>query len=207
MRLSRHRAVRAFVMTAAASAASVAFMTVRAQTGVPAGQRAQPDPATSQSPTSTEAAERTARAGAEKSGVTCRTEFSRMRDGTMLATDVYQPASPGKYPVIMQRTPYGLPLGHGCWANLSGKHGVLGHERICRADAGCPWNVQIRGPVRAVLSGAAGWLRRRRVGGRAALVERPRRPHRYFILRRHPVAGGTGGAALPRRHRAWSDGH
>jgi predicted acyl esterase len=47
-------------------------------------------------------------------GVTCRTEQVPMRDGTRLATDVYLPAAPGRYPVVMQRTPYGLKLGHGC---------------------------------------------------------------------------------------------
>jgi uncharacterized protein len=58
---------------------------------------------------------------AQRKGVTCRTESSRMRDGTLLATDVYLPATPGPHPVIMQRTPYGLRLGHGCWASLSGQ--------------------------------------------------------------------------------------
>jgi len=30
-----------------------------------------------------------------------------MRDGVRLATDVYRPAAPGRYPVLVQRTPYG----------------------------------------------------------------------------------------------------
>src|SRR5262245_22525771 len=42
-----------------------------------------------------------------------------MRDGTLLATDIYLPATPGRYPVIMQRTPYGLRLGQGCFAEFS----------------------------------------------------------------------------------------
>jgi predicted acyl esterase len=29
-----------------------------------------------------------------------------MRDGTILRADVYRPASPGSYPVLIQRTPY-----------------------------------------------------------------------------------------------------
>ena len=52
-------------------------------------------------------------------GVTCHTEHSPMRDGTLLVTDVYLPVAPGRYPVIMQRTPYGLRLGHGCFQGLS----------------------------------------------------------------------------------------
>lgn len=55
----------------------------------------------------------------QKNGVTCRTEQVPMRDGTLLGTDVYLPAAPGRYPVIMQRTPYGLRLGHGCFVGLS----------------------------------------------------------------------------------------
>jgi putative CocE/NonD family hydrolase len=51
--------------------------------------------------------------------VTCRTELAPMRDGTMLATDVYLPAAPGRYPVVLERTPYGLGLGHGCFSGIS----------------------------------------------------------------------------------------
>lgn len=53
--------------------------------------------------------------------VTCETVSVPMRDGVTLATDVYRPAAPGRYPVILQRTPYGLRLGQGCFApGLSG---------------------------------------------------------------------------------------
>ena len=31
---------------------------------------------------------------------------SVMRDGTTLYADVYRPAEPGRYPVLLQRTPY-----------------------------------------------------------------------------------------------------
>lgn len=38
---------------------------------------------------------------------TCHTEMATMRDGAQLATDVYLPASgEGRYPTILQRTPY-----------------------------------------------------------------------------------------------------
>ena len=33
-----------------------------------------------------------------------------MRDGTPLKADVYRPASPGRYPVLLQRTPYNKEL-------------------------------------------------------------------------------------------------
>jgi putative CocE/NonD family hydrolase len=54
-----------------------------------------------------------------RDGVACHTENAPMRDGTLLATDVYLPSEPGRHPVIMQRTPYGLRLGHGCFNGTS----------------------------------------------------------------------------------------
>ncbi|PYR32073.1 MAG: X-Pro dipeptidyl-peptidase [Acidobacteria bacterium] len=59
-------------------------------------------------------------AGGRAGAVTCRTEQVRMRDGTLLATDIYLPSAPGRYPVVLQRTPYGLRLGHGCFVGTSG---------------------------------------------------------------------------------------
>jgi putative CocE/NonD family hydrolase len=41
-----------------------------------------------------------------------------MRDGTLLATDMYSPAAQGKYPVIMARNPYGRGIGGGCFQGL-----------------------------------------------------------------------------------------
>jgi len=38
--------------------------------------------------------------------VTCDVEWAPMRDGTLLATEVYLPPGPGPFPVILQRTPY-----------------------------------------------------------------------------------------------------
>ncbi len=48
------------------------------------------------------------------SGVTCQTVDVPMRDGTLLSTDVYLPVKPGKYPVILERSPYGR-TGGGCF--------------------------------------------------------------------------------------------
>ena len=56
---------------------------------------------------------------AQTGGVTCHMEQVPMRDGTLLATDVYLPAAPGRYPVIVRRTPYGLRLGQGCFEGSS----------------------------------------------------------------------------------------
>ena len=75
---------------------------------------------------------------AQRNGVTCRTEHMATRDGVLLATDIYLPAVPGKYPVILQRTPYGLRLGHGCFERTSGgmaywaEHGYVGVNQDVR---------------------------------------------------------------------------
>src|SRR5205823_3248397 len=45
-------------------------------------------------------------AGAQAADVTCHIEYARLRDGTRLATEVYLPAATGRYPVMLQRTPY-----------------------------------------------------------------------------------------------------
>ena len=52
-------------------------------------------------------------------GVVCEEVQVPMRDGTLLTTDVYQPSAAGRYPVVMQRDPYGRSFGNGCFAGLS----------------------------------------------------------------------------------------
>ena len=80
----------------------------------------------------------------QKNGVACHTEYAPMRDGTLLATDVYLPATPGRHPVIMQRTPYGLRLGHGCFAGISAsvafwaEHGYVGLTQDVRGTFRSP---------------------------------------------------------------------
>src|ERR1700726_4151856 len=47
------------------------------------------------------------RAGAEPGdNLIERDVMVRMRDGVHLAADIYRPATPGRYPVILERTPY-----------------------------------------------------------------------------------------------------
>ena len=58
-----------------------------------------------------------------------RTEFGvlmPMRDGVRLSADVWLPAAPGRYPVLLARTPYqktGLKLGE--WAAYLARHGYV----------------------------------------------------------------------------------
>src|SRR5438552_6007299 len=54
-----------------------------------------------------------------------------MRDGVRLATDVYRPAvngvpAPGKFPTILERTPYGKTAG---WATYFVSHGYVAVAR------------------------------------------------------------------------------
>jgi putative CocE/NonD family hydrolase len=49
--------------------------------------------------------------------VTCQLEYAVMRDGVGLATEVYLPSQGGRFPVILQRTPYnrnGAPIDVSC---------------------------------------------------------------------------------------------
>ncbi|MDM0107696.1 CocE/NonD family hydrolase [Variovorax sp. J22R24] len=49
--------------------------------------------------------------------VTCHIEYATTRDGVRLATEVYLPLAAGRYPVVMQRTPYnrnGAPADVSC---------------------------------------------------------------------------------------------
>jgi putative CocE/NonD family hydrolase len=43
---------------------------------------------------------------AEEYSVLVETAWVKMRDGVLLAADIYHPKAPGKYPVLLQRTPY-----------------------------------------------------------------------------------------------------
>ena len=45
-------------------------------------------------------------AAAQAPDYTCRIEWATMRDGVRLATEVYLPTGPGRYPVVLSRSPY-----------------------------------------------------------------------------------------------------
>ncbi|HYW91872.1 MAG TPA: CocE/NonD family hydrolase [Gammaproteobacteria bacterium] len=72
-------------------------------------------------------------------GITCQVEQVPMRDGTLLTTYVYIPDGGGKYPVIMERNPYGrLYGGDACFNGVSGlmaayaEHGYVGIDQDVR---------------------------------------------------------------------------
>ena len=48
----------------------------------------------------------------------------KMRDGISLVADIYRPAAPGKFPVLLQRTPYNRAAG-AADAHLMASHGYV----------------------------------------------------------------------------------
>jgi putative CocE/NonD family hydrolase len=57
-----------------------------------------------------------AAAATAPAGIQCQTVSVAMRDGTLLSTDVYLPQKPGRYPVILERSPYAGFDDYGCFA-------------------------------------------------------------------------------------------
>ena len=88
-------------------------------------------------------------------GVVCETIQVPMRDGTLLSTDKYSPASGGRLPVVMLRNPYGHLLGSGCFKGLlapavavMAQHGYYGLAQECRGTD------QSQGPFREMVQEA-----------------------------------------------------
>jgi len=68
-------------------------------------------------------------------GVVCETIWVPMRDGTLLATDMYSPSTQGQYPVILARNPYGRFIGSGCFNGLgAGVAGFAQHGYVALAQ-------------------------------------------------------------------------
>ncbi len=78
-------------------------------------------------------------ASAEPPKVTCSLAETPMRDGTLLHAEIYQPATPGRHPVIVTRNPYGL-LGDGCFQGGFGSRAAewarLGYVSILQQTRG-----------------------------------------------------------------------
>ncbi len=147
-----------------------------------------------------------------------------MDDGIVLRCDIYRPIADGKYPVIMTYGPYGkwlhfedlykdqwrrmcashpeVPTGstnkYQCWEVVDPEKwvpdGYVVHPR--RQPRRRPLARRHR---HLVAARGAGSCALRRLGGRAAVVERQGRPQRHLVLRREPVADGGAGAEASRR--------
>ena len=129
-----------------------------------------------------------------------------MRDGTVLRADVYRPDAPGRYPALLQRTPYSKD-GESCVEQ--------GHRLAERGYVVVLQDVRGRFPLRRRVparllqrgpQGRRGRLRLGRVGRGAPLVGRAGRHLRRLLLRVDPVGAGAHAAPSPRgddsqRHR------
>ena len=148
-----------------------------------------------------------------------------MDDGLVLRCDIYRPVAEGKYPVIMTlwalrqvaalRGPLHRPVAAHVRRparradRLDQQVSVLGGGRSGEMGAGRvrlhPGRQPRRGALarrhrHLVAARGAGSCAMRRLGGRAALVERQGRPQRHLLLCREPVADGGAAAQASRRH-------
>ena len=75
--------------------------------------------------------------------------------------------------------------------------GMVGAARLCRRAGRRPRQRQVAGPVRAVVARRGGrFLRRHRMGGGAAVVQRQGRAVRHFVFRHQPVVRRQPAAAV-----------
>src|SRR5271156_1332981 len=106
-----------------------------------------------------------------------------MRDGARLKADVFRPYDDGKFPAILNLGPYQKDKLWTVPDNL--------------AEPQNEWmNWETVRPMRAVVAGRSGRsLRRHRMGGGAALVQRQCRPSRHFLFRHQSVVRRQSAAA------------
>ena len=148
----------------------------------------------------------------------------KMEDGLVLRCDIYRPVKQGRYPVILTYGPYGkwlhfadlykeqwdrmceehpdVPTGstnkYQCWEVVD--PGEMGAGRLRRDPRRQPRRRPLaRRDRHLVAARGAGPGAMRRMGRRAAVVERQGRAQRHLLLRREPVAGRGAAAQAPRR--------
>lgn len=116
-----------------------------------------------------------------------------MRDGVTLLVDVYRPATPGRYPVLVAASPcprqiqdLGAPMGF-IEAGASDFFVPRGYVHVIanmRGTGGSGGTFGVDGQP-----GTTGHVRPGRVGRRAVLVGRQRRHDRDQLLRHRPTRG------------------
>ena len=149
----------------------------------------------------------------------------KMEDGLVLRCDIYRPIADGKYPVIMTYGPYGKwllfeDLYKDQWVRMcadqpdvpTGSTNKYQNWEVVDPEKWVPDGLHLH-PCRQPRRGPLAWRHRhlvaargagsgamRRLGRRAAVVERQSRPQWHLLLCREPVAGGSAAAQAPRRH-------
>ena len=131
-----------------------------------------------------------------------------MRDGARLKADVFRPDDGGKFPAILNLGPYQkdklwVPppqLEEKATPNMNWETvtpGMVGAEGLRRRARRRPRQRQVAGPVRAVVARRGDrFLRRHRMGGGAAVVQRQGRAVGHFLLRHQPVVRRQSAAAV-----------
>ena len=108
-----------------------------------------------------------------------------MRDGVRLATDIYRPDAPGRFPALVTRGPYGKD---GYADNQGTLHLVSPAARLRGGQPGLPRPLRLGGrQLRPAVPGGPGRLRHRGVGRPPAVVQRPRRHNRPVLPWRHAI--------------------
>ena len=131
-----------------------------------------------------------------------------MRDGARLKADVFRPYDDGKFPAILNLGPYQkdklwiVPETLGRSAQRMDELGdrqsaMVGAARLCRRARRRPRHRQIARPMRAVVARRSGRsLRRHRMGGGAAVVQRQCRAARHFLFRDQSMVRRQSAAAV-----------
>ena len=131
-----------------------------------------------------------------------------MRDGARLKADVFRPDDAGKFPAIFNLGPYQKdklwvppdsleekPNPTMNWETVNPR--VVGADGLRRRARRRPRQRQVARAVRAVVARRGDrFLRRDRMGGGAALVQRQGRAVRHFLLRDQPVVRRQSAAAV-----------
>ena len=123
----------------------------------------------------------------------------KMRDGVTLRADIYRPAADGKFPVLLQRTPYDKNGGAGI--RTQGRRSRLRRRRPGRARP-----LHLRGRVVPLQARIGRRLRHGGVGGGAAVFERQGRHVGRLLRGRHADARRHRPSAAPGRHLPRRDG-
>jgi hypothetical protein len=132
-------------------------------------------------------------------GVTCEEVQVPMRDGTLLSTDVYLPSVPGRYPVVMQREPYGRAFGDGCFSGISSEVATFAQQGYVGIDQQVRGTYTSQGSFTRIFQEAKDMTLS---NGPACSLGRPAGRHDQRLLSRHrAVASGTTTPAPSRRDR------
>ena len=123
-----------------------------------------------------------------------------MRDGVQLRADLLRPSSQGRFPTLVYRTPYGKDDALKAYTTFvhAVERGYAVVVQDVRGATGPPASS-------ARTSARAGTARHDRMGGAAAVVERPRRHVRAVVSRRGAMARRGRKSTASRGHGSGDD--